>query len=90
MTDPGWMISSRSFLRPIVMPPSDLVLVFWGGGSKVSQPVRRVLALPVFTSRISACILSRHHLNLPPVRLVQQNVGMPPEAFNTYKWGCLT
>lgn len=109
MTDPGWTVSSRSFLRPdavglsIVMPPTDLRgAQLWMGGFSwssegavrsddcstcVSQPVRSVLALPVFTSRISACILSRHHLNLPSVRLVQQNVGMLPEALNTYKWG---
>lgn len=46
-----------------------------------------LLSVSVFSSRISASILSRHHLNLPSVRHVQQNVGMPPAALNTYKRG---
>lgn len=44
-----------------------------------------LLSVSVFW--ISAGILSRHHLNLPSVRLVQQNVGMLFAALNTSKRG---
>lgn len=48
----------------------------------LGQPVPRAL----FLLSLSACILSRHHLNLPSIGLVGRNVGTLPGA-NAYKWG---